>query len=126
MLPWSSAAIPDADVPVSVILLRSPGSGIKYLSSPVIAFPITMALSFAPVVGPTTDRPRDGASALWYIGADEEVVAFVDKYRARLTELFPCGDEIAVLVEDLDAIVLTIGNVHDTPWTRRRKYRGAP
>ena len=36
----------------------------------------------------------------------------VDIDRARLTELFPGGDEIAVLVEDLDAIILTIGDVH--------------
>ena len=100
--------MPDADVPVSVILLRSPGSGIRYFSSPVIAFPITMALSFGPVVAPVTEPSR----RVLVGGANVDVVVFVDIHRARLAELRPGGDEIAVLIEDLDAIVLTIGHIH--------------
>src|SRR4030095_15396353 len=46
------------------------------------------------------------------VGSDIDVVAFVDIHRAWLTELFPRGDKSTVLVEDLDAVVLTIGDVH--------------
>src|SRR4030095_5295600 len=41
-------------------------------------------------------------------GTDVDVVIAVDIHRARLTELLPCGDEVAVLIETLHAVVLAI------------------
>src|SRR5712672_3503699 len=47
-------------------------------------------------------------------GADIKRIVRPDKDRAWLAKLMPGGDEIAVLIENLDATVATIGNI-DTP-----------
>jgi hypothetical protein len=47
-------------------------------------------------------------------GADIKRIVRPDIDRAWLAELMPGGDEIAVLIENLDATVATIGNI-DTP-----------
>src|SRR5579863_190326 len=41
-------------------------------------------------------------------------VVFAHKHGTRLTELFPRGDEVAVPIEDLDPVVLAIGDIHMT------------
>src|SRR5439155_9830644 len=40
---------------------------------------------------------------------DGVVLAY--EHRARFAELLPCGDEVAVLIEDLDALVPAIGDI---------------
>src|SRR3984893_1086866 len=47
-------------------------------------------------------------------GADIKRIVRPDKDRAWLAELMPSDDEIAVLIENLDATVATVGNI-DTP-----------
>src|ERR1700674_4589716 len=44
-------------------------------------------------------------------GADIKRIVRPDKDRAWLAELMPRGDEIAVLIENLDATVATVGNI---------------
>jgi hypothetical protein len=61
-------------------------------------------------------RPKDRLASRRVLEcrADIEVVSCVDIHRAGLTELCPRGHERVVLVEHLDAIVQTIGDVHIT------------
>src|SRR6185436_10414113 len=40
-----------------------------------------------------------------------DVVVLVDIHRARLAELLPAGDQGALLVEDLDPIILPVGDI---------------
>src|SRR6202140_2956476 len=44
-------------------------------------------------------------------GADIKRIVRPDKDRAWLAKLMPGGDEIAVLIENLDATVATVGNI---------------
>src|SRR5258705_5465576 len=59
-------------------------------------------------------RPKSGLdwSDALVRGTDIDVVILVDMHRAWLTELLPRGDEVAVLIEHLHAIVLAIGHIH--------------
>src|SRR5262245_37633129 len=50
-------------------------------------------------------------------GADINLVVRTDEHRAWLAKLMPSGNEIAVLVENLDTTVETIGNVDATQRT---------
>ncbi len=47
-------------------------------------------------------------------------------HRAWLTELLPRGDEVAVLIEDLHAIVLAVGHIHVTFRTADIEIVGFP
>src|SRR6185437_4416749 len=65
---------------------------------------------------------RVGGTAGLVLGlriGDVEHVVFVDIDRARPTELRPLGDELAVLVENLDAAVRAVGD-KDAPLTVQR------
>src|SRR6266545_6031110 len=66
-----------------------------------------------PIVG-TGCRPESGlaGSDALVRGTDVDVVIAVDIHRTRLTELLPRGDEVAILIEHLHAVVLPIGHVH--------------
>src|SRR5439155_26540669 len=41
---------------------------------------------------------------------DVDCIILVDEYAARPAKLFPLGDEVSVLIEDMDAVVLTVAD----------------
>src|SRR5215475_8036750 len=110
MLPIASAAIPDAEVPRSTVL-RSVGSGIKARNEPSMALPTTMPRSSLGCGRAASLRRVDSSRNA---RADIKRIVRPDEDRAWLAKLMPRSDEIAVLIENLDAAVAPVGDI-DTP-----------
>ena len=103
-----SAAIPDAEVPRSTVF-RSVGSGIKARNEPSMALPTTMPRSSLGCGRAASLRRVDSsrnAAPTYSVSSDPT------KIRTRLAELMPCGDEITVLIKNLDTTVATIGDIN--------------
>src|ERR1700680_544104 len=98
MLPSRSAAMPEADVPFSTAS-RSAGSGMN-----------PGERSVARVADHDAAQPALLGAGLAERGADIDRVVAAHEHRTRLAELRPGGDEAALLVEHLDAVVFTVGD----------------
>ena len=111
MLPCASAATPSAAlVPVAV----SSGSGMNAITLPSL----TLADANPPL--PARVIPRDRAR----LGVgDVDVVALVDEDPARPAELRPLLDEVAVLIEDLNAVVVAVADEQPPFGIERERVR---
>ena len=111
MLPCESTTTPSAAlVPVAA----SSGSGMNATTLPSFALPMRMPRFHAPCAGLT--RARLGVG-------DVEHVVLVDEDAARPAELRPLVDELAVLVEDLDAVVAAVADEQAALRVERERVR---
>ncbi len=91
------------------------GSGMKYFTEPSFALPMRMP-RFQARVAPAADGLRLRIR-------DVDVVLRVDEDSARAAELVPGVEQLAVLVEDLDAVVAAVADEQAALGIHRQRVR---